>query len=109
MTLEATVIHISYFIPPFLKVLIIPMPTIPITVAMPAWLSPKMESPHPIKKASIKHTNTPNASNAYGHLISRTLLQVRVNCISGLVRAFTSFLDLIALMIAISFPAPMNA
>ena len=46
------------------EVLIIPIPTIPITVAMPAWFSPKIGPPQPIRKAPNKHTVTPNTRNA---------------------------------------------
>jgi hypothetical protein len=44
-----------------------PIPTIPITAAMQARLSPKIGSPHPIKKAAIKQTDTPNTSIACRH------------------------------------------
>ena len=53
-----------------LDVVMIPIPKIPATVATPVWFSPKMGPPHPIEKAPIKQTNTPNAFNAYCLLIA---------------------------------------
>ena len=42
-----------------------PIPTIPITAAMPVWFSPKIDSPATITRAPIKHTIIPNAKETY--------------------------------------------
>jgi hypothetical protein len=45
------------------KVLIKPIPTMPVTMAMPVVLSPKI-LPFTIRKAPVKHSDIPNANNA---------------------------------------------
>ena len=46
-----------------------PIPTMPTTVAIPVWFSPKTGSPATIKKAPIKHNEIPNTNGTYAHRI----------------------------------------
>jgi hypothetical protein len=50
------------------KVLIKPIPIMPVTMAMPMVLSPKM-LPSTIRKAAAKHRETPKANSARCHVL----------------------------------------